>query len=125
MATQKKKLSDDEAMEIALRDHPEWRRDWEKETLPEEIVGEDGQPMNPHLHLLMHEIVERQLAADEPKGAVAIARQLEQLGCSRHAARHEIGRAVTSQIWHALKEGCVFDAEQYFAELHKIVQSHR
>jgi hypothetical protein len=48
VAGKKREVSEEEAMEIALRDHPEWRRAWEKGELPDEIIGEDGRPMNPH-----------------------------------------------------------------------------
>ena len=90
----RKKLSEDEAMRIALKSHPQWRSQWERGTLPDEIVGEDGQPMSPRMHITVHTIVRRQLAADESKGVVAIARELEQLGLSRHELRHAIGQAV-------------------------------
>lgn len=73
MSRKRWKLSEDAAWEIAVKDHPEWRKAWQRGELPEEIVGEDGEPMNPHLHLQMHAVVERQLATDDPKGAVAIA----------------------------------------------------
>ena len=69
----RKKLSEDAAWEIALKEHPEWRKD----ALPEEIIGEDGEPMSPRLHLQMHAVVERQLATDDPKGVVAIAALFE------------------------------------------------
>ena len=121
----KKKLSEDEAQEIALKDHPEWRRQLEDDTLPDEIVGEDGEPMSPRAHLAIHSVVERQLAADDPKGVVAIARQLEELGLSRHDIRHEIGRALANQMWYIMQEECTFDEKSYFADLREIVQSHR
>ena len=63
-------MTEDAALEIALGDHPEWRRAWERGDLPDEITGEDGQPMSPRAHLHIHAIVERQLAADEPKGVL-------------------------------------------------------
>jgi len=40
----RKQLSKNEAMGIALKDHPEWRSQWERGTLPDEIAGEDGEP---------------------------------------------------------------------------------
>ena len=81
--------------------------------------------MSPQLHLTTHTIVERQLAADEPKGVAAIARQLAELGLSRHEIRHEIGQAVAGQMWYMMKEGCVFDEERYLHELREIVESNR
>ena len=105
--------------------HPEWRRKWENDTLPDEIVGEDGEPMSPRMHLAIHVIVERQLAMDEPKGVVAVADELSCLGVSRHDIRHEIGRARVDQLWHIQNEGRPFDEASYLADLEEIVQSHR
>ncbi len=126
MARKKKReLAEDAALETALRDHPEWRRAWEKGELPDEMIGEDGQPMSPHAHLHIHTVVERQLAAEEPKGVVAIARELEQLGVSRHDVRHEIGAVIAEHIWYMTKEECPFDEGRYLVDLRKVVESHR
>ncbi len=113
----RKKLSEDEAIRIVLKSHPQWRRQWERGTLPDEIVGEDGQPMSPRMHIAVHTIVERQLATDEPKGVAAISRELEQLGLSLHEVRHAVGQAVASQLWHISHEARTFDADSYLAEL--------
>ena len=100
-------------------------RAWDNDTLPDEIIGKNGEPMNPRMHLSMHVIVEGQLASDEPQGVVAIARELEQLGFSRHDIRHEIGRVLAEDMWHILKEKRVFDKARYLADLRKAVESHR
>jgi hypothetical protein len=121
----KRELTEDAALEIALRDHPEYGRAWNKDELPEEIIGEDGQPMSPRAHLHIHAVVERQLADDEPKGVVTIARELELLGVSRHDVRHEIGTVITEHMWYMTKEGCPFDEGRYLADLRKVVESHR
>ena len=81
--------------------------------------------MSPQLHLTIHAVVENQLAANEPKGVASIAKELEELGLSQHDIRHEIGRAVATQIWQGLKEQQSFDEGQYFSELRDIVKSHR
>jgi hypothetical protein len=120
-----KELTEDEAMRIALKSHPQWQRQWERDTLPDEIIGEDGQPMSPRMHMAVHTIVERQLAADDPQGVVAIAQELEKLGLSQHEVRHAIGQAVGSQIWSMTKESRVFDADRYLAELGQIVESYK
>ena len=126
MARKKKReLTEDTALETALRDHPEWRRAWEKGELPDEMIGEDGQPMSPRAHLHIHTVVERQLAAEEPKDVVAIAQELEQLGVSRHDVRHEIGAVIAEHMWYMTKEGCPFDEGRYLADLRKVVESHR
>ena len=118
-------LSEGEAIWIALRNHPQWGRQWEDGTLPEEIVADDGQPMNPHTHIVIHSIVERQLVADNPAGVATIAQQLGQLGLSRHDVRHEISRAMANQMWYMSKEGCPFDRERYLADLREIVESYK
>ena len=126
MAKKKEReMTEDAALEIALRDHPEWRRAWETGELAHEIIGEDGQPMSPRSHLQIHAVVERQLAADEPKGVFAIARELERLGVSRHDVRHEIGAVIAEHMWHMTKEGCPFDKSRYLAGLRNIVESYR
>ena len=121
----KQELTEDAAWEIALRDHPEWSRLIEQDSLPDEITDERGEPMSPRAHLSMHAVVERQLASDEPKGVVAIARQLEELGVSQHDIRHEIAQAIATQMWRMMKEECPFDEQQYLADLRNIVESHR
>jgi hypothetical protein len=120
-----KKLSEDEAIRIVLKRHPEWRIPWERGTLPDEIVGEDDEPISPRMHIAVHVIVERQLATDDPKGVVEIARQLEQLGLPEHEARHAIGQAVATQLWSIGKEGHPFDVGRYLAELREIVDSYK
>jgi hypothetical protein len=125
VTAKKRELSEDEAWEIAIRNHPRWRRALDNDTLPDEIIGENGEPTNPRMHLSMHVIVERQLASDEPKGVVAIARELEQLGFSPHDIRHEIGRVLAEHMWYMLKEKSRYDAARYMADLHKAVESHR
>ena len=126
MATKRsKKLSEDEAVRIVLESHPKWQVGWQRGTLPDEVVGEDGQPMSPRMHIAIHMIVERQLAADDPKGVGDIAREQEQLGLSRHEACHAIGQAVASQLWSMGKEGRTFSSDRYLAELRKIVDAQR
>lgn len=120
-----KPLSEEDALAIVLKDHPEWRKPWEDGTLPEEMIGDDGQPMSPVLHIVMHTVVERQLAADQPEGVVAIAQELENLGHSRHEIRHAIGEAVANELWQMNKDGCAFDDRRYLADLRKMIDSRR
>ena len=125
MTRKKRELTEDGALEIAVKDHPQWRRAWQRGELPEEIPGEDGEPMSPLAHLHIHAIVERQLAADDPKGVAAIARELEQLGASRHDVRHEIRAVISQQIWHMTKNRETFNADRYFAAFRDVVESYR
>ncbi len=38
----KRELNEDAVIEVAIRDHPEWRLAWESGDLPDEMTGEDG-----------------------------------------------------------------------------------
>ena len=125
MSDKERELSEDAAWEISLKYHPEWRRATKRGKLPEEIVTESGETFKPRVHLMMHAIVERQLAVDRPPGVVAIAQQLEQLGLSQHDIRHEIGRAISEQMWFVLQQKRVFDEAQYLTQLQAIVAGHR
>jgi hypothetical protein len=115
----KRELTEEAALEIALRDHPDLRRARNKGELPDEVLSEDGQPMSPRAHFHIHAVVERQLASDDPKGVVAIAQALEQLGVSRHDVRHEIGTVIAEHMWYMTKEGCRFDEGRYLEWLAK------
>ncbi len=114
-------LSEEEAWEIALRDHPEYRKAIEKGTLPDEITDEHGNVMSPRAHLAIHVSVERQIAADTPDGIASIAQDLERCGVSHHEVRHLIGEPLAAQMWYMTKEGCPFDERRYLAELHETV----
>jgi hypothetical protein len=118
-------LTEDEALEVALNDHPQWIQQWKTNTLPKEIIGEDGEPMNPTLHIILHTIIERQLSADDPAGVADVARTLEQLGVSRHEVRHQIGGPLSQQLWAMQYERQAFDVSQYMDDLHQIVESRR
>jgi hypothetical protein len=123
--TAEEALSDDAAWEIVWDDHPEYREAIENGSLPEEIVGEHGEPMNPRLHMTMHVIVEKQLAADDPPGVAQIARQLAGAGVARHEIRHVIANEVAGQLWLMQSKGVLFDAETYLANLRDVVESYR
>jgi len=113
----------DQAWDIAVNDHPEYQRGLENGTLPEEVVDEHGNLINPRLHLEMHAIIERQLAADEPEGVVEIAGQLEAQGVSRHEIRHLMAEPLVGQIWDMLQGNeANFDERRYLRELRGIVR---
>ncbi|HEV3345165.1 MAG TPA: DUF1841 family protein [Pirellulales bacterium] len=116
-----RELSEDEAFDIALNDHPQYRRLIERDALPEEMVDEHGNVMSPRLHLLMHQIVERQLASDRPRGVVEIEKQLLALGVSRHDVRHIIGQAASEELWNMTHEKRLFDEGRYMRKLRQLV----
>ena len=122
---QKKQLSEDEAFQIALDDHPDLRKRWLKDKLPDEMIDDQGNAWSPRMHLQIHAIVERQIANDEPRRIAVIARQLAEAGVDRHEIRHFLAQPVTSQMWHIMKEGRLYDEEQHLRELRKILKKHQ
>jgi hypothetical protein len=82
----------------------------------EELVVR-GEPMNPRLHLLMHEIVANQLADGEPAAVRGTVRRLEREGHDRHEILHMIAGGVSQQLWSALDGGSPADLDAYVAYL--------
>lgn len=122
---EKKPLTEDEAFEIALNDHPDLRKRFLKGKLPDEMFDDQGNAWNPRLHLDIHAIIERQIANDEPRGIAEIARQLAEAGVDRHEIRHLLAQPATNQMWHMMKEGRPYDEEQHLRELRKILKKHQ
>ena len=71
-------------MEIALRDHPELRRGFETDALPEQLTDDTGNVWNPRVHLTLHATTERQIANDEPHA--------EELRKRNYTPPHQCGR---------------------------------
>ncbi|MGZ6576401.1 MAG: hypothetical protein ACXVHJ_36125, partial [Solirubrobacteraceae bacterium] len=63
-----------------------------------EIDGGDG-PMNPRLHLKLHEIVATQLWDDSPPEVWGTAVRLLDAGYERHEILHMLGRVVSDHVW--------------------------
>jgi hypothetical protein len=79
------------------------------------IVG--GEEMNPRLHLLMHEIVAKQLVDLDPPEVWETAQRLRRLGYHRHEVLHMLGAAMTGEIWHAQHDQREYDREAHLAAL--------
>ena len=82
-------LSEEEAWEIALRDHSEYRKAIENGTLRDEITDEHGNVMSPRAHLAIHAAMERQIAADTPDGIASIAQDLERCGVTPYQTNRQ------------------------------------
>lgn len=108
-------LSDPDVRSLVIRhEHPEF-----EEALKEgrrEIEGPGG-PMNPRLHLKMHEIVATQLWEDSPPEVWDTAVRLLEEGYERHEILHMLGRLVSDQVWEALHEERPYDRERHVAAL--------
>jgi len=108
-------LSDPEVRSFVIRhEHPEF-----EQALNEgrrEIEGGDG-PMNPRLHLIMHEIVATQIWDDSPPEVWNTAVRLLEAGYERHEILHMLGRLVSDHVWEALNDNRPYDRARHVAAL--------
>ena len=108
-------LSDPDVRSVVIRhEHPEF-----EQALKEgrrQIEGADG-PMNPRLHLKLHEIVATQLWDDSPPEVWDTAVRLLDAGYERHEILHMLARPVSDQIWEALHDERPYDTERHVAAL--------
>lgn len=108
-------LDDPDVRAVVIRnEHPEFEeafaRGWREVDL--------GQgPMNPRLHLTMHEIVATQLWEDSPPEVWETARRLLDAGYERHEILHMLSRPVSEQVWSAMHEERPYDLEAHVAAL--------
>jgi hypothetical protein len=79
--------------------------------------------MNPRLHLLIHEILAKQLWENDPLEVWQTARRLLDAGYERHEIFHMLGSALASEIWALLHEGTPADPEGYVRALERLPAS--
>ena len=83
----------------------------------EEIVGDDFEPINPRLHIAMHQIVANQLLADDPPETWPTVQRLAHLGYDWHNIMHMIAAVVSDDIHAAMTERLPFDAADHARRL--------
>ena len=64
----------------------------------------DGEPVNPRLHVAMHQVVANQLLADDPPETWQTVQRLAGLGYDWHNIMHMIASLITEDVYWALKE---------------------
>ena len=108
-------LSDPDVRSVVIRhEHPEF-----EEALKagrRELEGSEG-PMNPRLHLTMHEVVATQLWDDSPPEVWDTAVRLRDAGYERHEILHMLASPVSDHIWGALHDQRPYDHERHVAAL--------
>lgn len=108
-------LADPDVRSVVIRaEHPEFAEAL-RSGLREVDVGHG--PINPHLHLAMHEVVANQLWDDSPAEVWKTAVRLRDAGYERHEILHMLGRPVSDQIWAALHEDQPYDHDRHVAAL--------
>jgi Domain of unknown function (DUF1841) len=84
----------------------------------EMIVG--GEPINPRLHVAMHQVVASQLLADDPPGTWQTVQRLAALGYDWHNIMHMIAAVVSDDIYRGMKENRQFDPGDYTRRLNEL-----
>jgi hypothetical protein len=108
-------LADADARSLAIsHEHPEFEAALE-DGLSEVDLGHG--PINPRLHLAMHEIVGNQLWDGDPPEVWETAVRLRDAGYERHEILHMLGRPVSEQIWAALHKDQAYDRPRHLAAL--------
>ena len=82
-------------------EHPELQAALRSER--DEIVVA-GEPMNPRLHISIHEVVANQLWDDDPPEAWETAQRLLAAGYDSHEVLHMLGSVVSGEIYEVMTE---------------------
>ncbi|MBI4759300.1 MAG: DUF1841 family protein [Chloroflexi bacterium] len=106
-------LSDeDQRLVKAMQDHPQYRQFWEQaDRIGEEELAIRGE--NPFLHVMVHVVIENQLALRDPPEVYEIFQAKLARGQPRHEVCHEIARVLMEFVWQALRYQKPFDAKGY------------
>jgi hypothetical protein len=115
---------DDRLLVEAMRLHPEYYDLWTRlDSVSDEELERDQS--NPVMHVVIHQIIESQLAANNPpETAQNLARLLEQ-GLTRHDAVHEIGKALARNIAQLMKFQRPFNDQLYVRRLRRSVKTRK
>ena len=83
----------------------------------EEMTGPDGEPINPRLHVTLHQVVANQILADDPPETWQTVQRLVGLGYDWHNVMHLIMGPVTETVWGALADNRPFDRADFLRRL--------
>lgn len=76
----------------------------------EDEIEVDGETVNPHLHLAMHELVANRLWTGDPPGVRKTAKGLLRQGLDHHEVVHMLGADAMREVWRGLRP-LEFDAD--------------
>ncbi len=96
--------------------HPEFADALERGT---EVIVK-GEPVNPRLHIVMHQVVANQLLADDPPETWQTVQRLAGLGYDWHNVMHMISGLVSEDIHRAMTKNQPFDRAGYVRRLNEL-----
>lgn len=107
--------ADEDQRSLLIRaEHPELAEAIER---GDEEIEVDGQAMSPRLHLMIHEVIAKQLWEDDPPEVWQTAHRLLDAGYERHEILHMLGAALAPRLLEVLHEGGATDPEDYVRAL--------
>jgi hypothetical protein len=80
----------------------------------------DGEPVNPRLHVLMHQVVAKQLLSDTPPRTWSTVRRLAGMGYDWHNIMHMIASLVSEDVHAAFTEVRKHDPASYARRLDQL-----
>lgn len=105
----------------AMREHPEYAHLWGRlDELSDEQIERGG--VNPIMHVIIHSVLEGQIAGGEPAEVSQTIEELVRRGLSRYEAIHRVGAVLAEEIWHILKEDRPFDAPTFRQGLQQLLE---
>lgn len=86
-------------------------------------IDADGEPMDPRLHLIMHQVVANQIWHDDPPEMWQAAQRLSAAGYDRHEVLHMLGSVIAGELWQVMREQQPLDPERMRAGLAALPES--
>ncbi len=110
---------EDRVLVEIMRMHPEYYDLWGRlDEVSDEELERDGS--NPIIHVMIHQVIENQIAAGEPAETTKTLDRLLLQGMTQHEALHQIGTVVADEIFGILKDQRVFDEQGYVKKLRRL-----
>lgn len=102
-----------------LTEHPEHADLWDHldQAIDEDIMVDGA---NMELHVVVHTMIENQLAENNPPAAGQVLRVLMQKGLTRHEAVHALAYALVDEISRIQRDRRPYDERHYLRELRKL-----
>jgi hypothetical protein len=115
---------EDRSLVEAMRLHPEYYDLWDRlDEVTDEELERDGS--NPILHVIIHQTVENQIAANEPPETAKTLERLLSQGKTRHEAVHEIGAVLAEEMFGIMKSKRPFNQQRYVRKLRQLISPRK
>jgi hypothetical protein len=112
---------EDRGLVEAMRLHPEYYDLWGRlDEVSDEELERDGS--NPILHIIIHQTVENQIAANEPPETAKTLERLLSQGKTRHEAVHEIGIVLAEEMFGIMTTKQPYNEQRYIRKLRRLIK---